>query len=160
MLLLPVSHLPSPTRSGNCYISFIPIHESRLTWFLTRRQRTSIGGIDSPDVPLGKFIWFSFCFIDSICLASSIGINWIKSWKPAHIDKIFTEPSFSRNFHRIFETCYYGTQIWGLKIGWKHTFLICQLNLQIRGKIIEHSLNDWKIVSIFTMIYLAYKQKI
>ena len=52
-----------------------------LTGVLALGQGTIIGSIQGPNVPLGELVRQSLAFIDSIGLASSVGVNLVEGWE-------------------------------------------------------------------------------
>lgn len=44
-------------------------------------QGTIIGSVQGPDVPLRELVRLSLAFIDSIGLASSVGVNLVECWE-------------------------------------------------------------------------------
>ena len=52
-----------------------------LTRVLALGQGTIIGSVQGPDVPLRELVRLSLAFIDSIGLASSVGVNLVECWE-------------------------------------------------------------------------------
>ena len=44
-------------------------------------QGPVIGGVQGPNVPLGELVRLSLAFINSIGLASSVGVNLVECWE-------------------------------------------------------------------------------
>ena len=45
-------------------------------------QRTIVGSVQCPDVPLRQLVRFSLGAVDAIRFASPIRVNWSECWKP------------------------------------------------------------------------------
>ena len=52
-----------------------------LTRVLALGQGAVIGSVQGPNVPLGELVRLPLAFIDSIGLASSVGVNLVKCWE-------------------------------------------------------------------------------